>query len=413
MHTDLRMSIAAFLRERNEEIHQEIFNHIRNVVPDPVGDKSLEYTTGLDRAVAGGLTYSLLALEHEGIPPELIPAALVEQARRAARNGVNMETMLRRMVLAERIIKRFSAKAIQGVPPDILDDVLSALSSAVDHLMVVLADEYNQELLELGFSPEQRRIRVVQRLLVDEAVEPAELETLKYKFDDKWHVSIIATGATSRDSTPLRRMRLASELLHIMRDEQTVWVWLGNRQRYVSEMDAKQIASKMSLTLSVGLGEPGYGLEGWRLSHSQAQEAIPVARLKPRQALRYADVALLIPWLHDRHRAQSLVELYLSGLNAQGDGGETYRKTLRTYFATGYCIKTTAATLKVDRSTVRRRIKSIELAVGCPLPVRQAELDVAMRLDELNKAAQSVDAASKDSGATSGRSRAGGVSSPG
>jgi DNA-binding PucR family transcriptional regulator len=120
------------------------------------------------------------------------------------------------------------------------------------------------------------------------------------------------------------------------------------------------------------------------MTHRQAQEALLVALRRPQALTRFADVALLAPWLGDPARARSLVAIYLSPLDSLGDDGRELRQTLRAYFESGHNIEATAAKIERDRSTVRRRVRKIEKALGCPLDTRQAELEVAMRLEELH-----------------------------
>ena len=45
--------------------------------------------------------------------------------------------------------------------------------------------------------------------------------------------------------------------------------------------------------VSSAIGEPGKGLDGWRLTHRQAQAAMRIALRRPQRLTRYADVALL------------------------------------------------------------------------------------------------------------------------
>jgi DNA-binding PucR family transcriptional regulator len=82
-------------------------------------------------------------------------------------------------------------------------------------------------------------------------------------------------------------------------------------------------------------------------------------------------------------RARSLVAIYLAPLDGLRDSGHELRQTLRAYFAAGHNVEATAAALEVDRSTVRLRVRKIEQALGCPLATRQAEMEVAVRLEEL------------------------------
>jgi DNA-binding PucR family transcriptional regulator len=70
-------------------------------------------------------------------------------------------------------------------------------------------------------------------------------------------------------------------------------------------------------------------------------------------------------------------------LEAERDGGEVLRETLRTHLGTGGNISSSAAALGVDRRTVTRRIRTIEEKLGHSLPDRAAEVEVALRLWEL------------------------------
>ena len=107
-----------------------------------------------------------------------------------------------------------------------------------------------------------------------------------------------------------------------------------------------------------------------------------VATRRPRSLTRYADVSLLAAVLRDRELASSLVEVHLSPLDGQKDS-EASRQTLRAYFAAGCNAATAAAALRVDRHTVERRLHTIETRLGCLLQSCRAELEVALRLEEL------------------------------
>jgi DNA-binding PucR family transcriptional regulator len=136
--------------------------------------------------------------------------------------------------------------------------------------------------------------------------------------------------------------------------------------------------------LALSVGEPGSGQEGWRLSHRQAASALPVARQRTGQAVRYADVPLLAAMLSDEVLATSLQRLYLAPLASERDGGETARETLRAYFDSGRNISSAAAALSVHRHTVRARLRAVEETLGTTLETCATELDAALRFEELN-----------------------------
>ena len=97
--------------------------------------------------------------------------------------------------------------------------------------------------------------------------------------------------------------------------------------------------------------------------------------------------------LRDRDLASSLYEIHLSPLDCDGAGGAVWRTTLRAYFAAGCNAATAASALGVDRRTVARRLQAIETRLGRRLHTCHAELEVALRLQELGEPA----AASGDS----------------
>src|ERR1019366_2130810 len=134
---------------------------------------------------------------------------------------------------------------------------------------------------------------------------------------------------------------------------------------------------------SLAIGEASVGIDGWRLTHRQAQAAMLVALRRPQRITWYSDVALLAAVLRDQELARSLVEVHLSPLEDQKDGGAVARRTLRAYFAAGCNAATAAAALGVNRHTVERRLHTVEEKLGRLLHTCHAELEVALRLDEL------------------------------
>jgi DNA-binding PucR family transcriptional regulator len=124
------------------------------------------------------------------------------------------------------------------------------------------------------------------------------------------------------------------------------------------------------------------GIDGWRLTHRQAQAALLVAQRRPQMLTRYADVSLIAAVLSDRELERSLVAVHLAPLDGQKDSVVS-RETLRAYFAAGCNAATAAAALRVDRHTVERRLHAIETRLGRLLNTCRAELEVALRVEEL------------------------------
>jgi sugar diacid utilization regulator len=120
------------------------------------------------------------------------------------------------------------------------------------------------------------------------------------------------------------------------------------------------------------------------LTHREAEAALLVARHRPpRRLTRYLDVALDATALQDEALADSLIERYLSPLDDMSIGGQAARRTLRALFEAEHNVSSAAHPLKVHRSTVHRWREEIERRLGYRLHEHQAEIEVALRIEDL------------------------------
>lgn len=133
----------------------------------------------------------------------------------------------------------------------------------------------------------------------------------------------------------------------------------------------------------MGIGEPANAFPGWGRTHRQAKIVLPVAIHRSKPVVRYADVALLATTAGDDLLLDSFREIYLDPLTATRDGGQALRDALRAYFSQGRQISSAAKVLGVKRHTLRRRLDSVEELLGRTLDNCAAELELALRLEEL------------------------------
>jgi hypothetical protein len=381
---DARVELVARVRIRFAELEEAIFARIRDVDSGLAGDEDPEYVLGLRAAIAAAIDHGLSGIELGEDGTRSIPPEAVAQARRAARAGVSVDTVLRRYVLGSTLLGDFLMQeadnedfAGQGV---VLREMLSAQAAVLDHLMTAITSEYMRELDLSGRSPERRRAELVQRLLAGGRGEAAELG---YELAG-WHLGAIASGATAAATLSHIAVELGCQLLSVARGEDTIWGWLGGQRAVTTREIERALCDRSSSEISLAVGEPGRGVEGWRLTHRQAQAALRVALHSPRRLTLYADVALLASVLSDDVLAGSLVDIYLSPLGDPGNGGAVLRKTLRAYFASERNASSAASALGVTRHTVENRLRAIEERLGQRLRTRQAELEVALRLEALD-----------------------------
>jgi PucR C-terminal helix-turn-helix domain len=379
------------LRKRQPEIEAAIFAHVR-AVSGLAGIEDAEYQAGLVATIVAVVDYSFTCIEQGEECSEPIPPAAIAQARRSARNGVSLDTVVLRYIAGHRLLGEFVMEEVDhsGLASNgyILRLLRTTQEAVLERLAAAIASEYRQEHERVGRSAGQRRRERVQRLL---AGEPVDADKLDYELD-AWHLGMIATGAGAEKAIRGLADHLGCQLLSIVCGDATVWAWFGGRRRIAVTDVEHMLSSNGAASVSLTIGEPGHGVNGWRLTHLQAQEALWVAMRSRQRVTRYADVLLVAPLLRNEVPARSLEEIFLAPLDSPRNGGQVLRQTLRALFATGHNIKAAAAMLEVDRGTVRNRRRTIEQRLGRPLHRCQAELEVALRLEQLHEPHSTLDA---------------------
>jgi hypothetical protein len=294
---------------------------------------------------------------------------------------MSLDTLLRLCIAAQQQLVEFVVDEADDLPPGGLRHVLRLLNLALDHVMALFTDEYRRESRRIEDSSGRRHAELVYSLLSGAPMEASELD---YALET-WHLGIIASGPGAGEA--LRRVRLSVgfQVLSVLRDRETVWAWLGSpRPLGAADLEHAWSPGELART-SLALGEPGHGVEGWRLTHRQAHAAQWVALQRPGELTRYADELLLVAALKDEVLANSLRETYLSPLKARGECNGLAATTLRAYFTSGCNAATAAAALRVDRHTVQRRLQRIEERLARSIHDCRAELEVALRLEEFSR----------------------------
>lgn len=375
----IQSELVVRLRERSSEIEEAVFARVR-ALADPTGEEDPDYTAGLRTTIDEVLDFFLAHIEKGEEWSEPIPSTAAAQARRSARSGVRLDTVLRRYAAGDRLLGEFIMDEADRFPSGALRKVMRAQGPPVDRLMAAVAAEYTDELARMRRSPAQRFAERVQRLVAGES--PADVGDLEYAFDG-WHLGMIVKGVKAEEALRSVATMLDCQVLAVPRANGLVWAWFGAREQLSVPDLERVLAERASADISVAVGEPRKGVEGWRLTHHEARAALEVMLRKPQRLTRASDVVLLAAVLRDDLLAKSLFETYLAPLEGHGDSGAVLRETLRAYFSAGLNAATAAAALGVDRHTVQRRLRKVEEALGRLLPDCHTELVVALSLEEL------------------------------
>ena len=219
----------------------------------------------------------------------------------------------------------------------------------------------------------------MQSLLAGAVTDPVGLAELEYEIYGAWHLGLIVTGAGTAEFLRRLKQRHVGELLSAALDANT-YVWLGAQRRFT----AGDLEHSPDLGLAVAVGEPAQGLEGWRLTHYQARDAMRIALRRPDHLARYEENRLLAATVANSTLVASLEQRYLAPLRSRRDGGASLRQTLRTYIGSECNATSAAHALNVGRRAVNSRIRTAEILIGCSFRECIAELDVALRLQALD-----------------------------
>jgi PucR C-terminal helix-turn-helix domain/GGDEF-like domain len=378
----LQAKLGERLSRRRPEIERATLDRIYGVA-DPMEEGDAEYVAGLRATVSAVLGYAIAALEQAGsykLPSP--PPELAAQARYAARNGVSLDTVLRRYFAGYALLCDFiveETEACGSVATPELQRVLRIEAALLDRLVIAVTSDYSREIEERQpSSSEQRRLERVKDLLAGELIDAAELE---YELSG-WHLGAIACGPGAREALHDLAAALDRKLLAVRPDGEKVWAWLGGRHKIGAREALACIPSDWPSPVILVLGEAAHGIDGWRLTHRQALAALPIAIRGPGSIIRFGDVALLASVLRDEALVTSFRDLYLSPLLQETDG-EILCETLRAYFASERNVSSTAAALKITRPTVRSRLRRVEEKLGRALSGCAPELETALRLLDL------------------------------
>jgi len=315
-----------------------------------------------------------------------VPAVLLTQARLAARNGVSFEIVARRYAAGYTRLGELLLGEIEGgglYREAGVKSLFQTQGVLLDGLIAAVGAEYEHELARPA-TAELRQAELIRRLLAGEALDTSQL---RYEFG-AFHIGTLARGPGARNAIKGLAKALHCVALVVSNGDGAIWAWLGRRERHDVDQLSHLVASRWPSQTSLAIGEPGHGITGWRRTHQQASAAFVVALRKPGSLIRYADSEFLCSAMRDRLLGDSLRENYLEPLANERDGGATLRETLRAYFAAERNGASAAIALKVTRQTVKSRLETIEERIGRPVKACGAELETALRLDELKPGAR-------------------------
>ena len=383
----------ALLAERAGTVTEKAVEAVAADVPELVGpDPRLRELLSL--VIAANLD-NLGASVAYRIPTEtpFEPPAAVEHARLLAQRGIPAISMLRGYQVVQRSLTGPVIEAVERFIED-RDELVMALQVVMAYLFMQI-DGASQAAMRThaaardvwlrgrGAGLSKRLDAVLDRTVTD--VQIAE-RALNYVVSGS-HVALIAwldDPERPLDMAEAERrvaaMRGVRDSLLVPRDERTLYGWLHVADG--DHMDEWMSGVTDLEDARVAFGELAAGIEGFRLSHMQAQSAgavIAASRKRGKNmTVRYRDVAAL-SFLVDRPaESKGWSEAILGDLAGTGEERERLRETLRVFLEEGENAVAAGQRLFVHRNTVKYRVdRALSLLPG---PIGRHRLEVALAL---------------------------------
>ena len=333
--------------------------------------------------MAEALDYGIGAIEHGQDWNAPAPIAAIGQARRAARTGVRLETVLRRYTAGDRELAIYVVEEAHGLPHKLRQEIERTQSMSVDRLIEAVASEYRSELDRIERSPATPLEERIRRLLDGDLTVDLEPD---YDLGSR-HVGVIARGTTAESAIRRAAKELDSRLLVARGISPNPSAWLS-RSGGLDVGEIERVIAALTTTASFAFGESRSGVEGWRLTHFEARMAFEAMRHGGGglSIARARDVLLQAAVLRDQVLTQALLTTYMKPLDGDGDGdenGENLRQTLRAYLSTGLQASAAAELLPVHRKTVESRLREIESRLGQRIEDCHAQIAVALEVEGL------------------------------
>jgi hypothetical protein len=390
--------VAAAVGGHVLDVTHDIWQLVTSDIPELRGDDIVEKL--LDASIEENVATLLHVFEH-GSPPDDIgaPAAAVEYARRLAQRGVPIIALIRAYRVGHG---RFLSRCIDELGARSQD---ASLTAAVTSRMADVSFRYIDRVSEEVISAYQHerdnwlltqtavRAARVRVLLGGQPIDIDATESaLGYRLRQR-HIGLIAwVTDTPRDSEGLTRLdQLASAAARVLgspgrplfvpRDETLAWIWLSASGDMVVSGEALAKAfDNGDSSVRIVAGEPGYGLDGFRLTHQQAVRTQDLAlAAKPGSRLTtFANVGAVALICADMSAARSWVWGMLADLALDDEPHARLRETLQVFLSTG-SYTTTAERLVLHKNSVQYRIRKAEDALGGPISDRGADLELALR----------------------------------
>ena len=391
--------VAANLEPRIAEVIADIRNLIQRDIPKLDSDPAL--ASLLDASVEENVVTVVHMLRHGIVTTHAeAPTAALEYARRLAERGIPATTLVRAYRVGQaRFLRHCIDELLCQTPGDHVEGVCTQWM--VEHVSDTL-DRVIEQVIAAYEGARERWVRNrsvvltmrVRSLLAGDKVDVEAAEAaLGYRLRQRHLGVVLWVDSPGSDHDPLERLgRVASALavaagsrqapLFVPCDDTSAWAWLAITPGAVLKRDESHaMIIERQLPVSMALGEPALGVEGFCRTHQQALRAQSVALAAGTHHVPvtyFVDVAPVAMMCADIESTREWIVETLGALAIDSERNMRLRETARVFLQNGGSYTSTADQLFLHRNTAQYRVQKAEELRGRPL--REGRLDVELAL---------------------------------
>ncbi len=379
--------------------------HIHERIPELNGYADEQALFSTTEASCTANTQQILTMLGTGAQPEtlLVPEPALEYATSLVHRRTPLATLLRSYRLGHGyFLNVASARLRAGIDDEgtLVRSLEAASNFTFEYIDVIsdrLVEAYHVERDRWVRTAAAVRAETVRNIIDGDGVnERAASSRLGYELR-RSHVALILSGgeggAGSADNvTSLEREAIdaaahlgCSDPLLVPAGSRMLWAWCGTFKPPSAAQMAALEACIPAGGVRMAVGRPGYGIDGFRISHQEAHHAarfweIGAASAGGTTAYRTVEVVSLLA--ADLERARRFVLMELGPLAEQSEAAARMRTTLLGFLAHGSSHVRAAQALHMHQNTVYNRVRRAEELIGGSVTERRVELQTALMLAE-------------------------------
>jgi DNA-binding PucR family transcriptional regulator len=373
--------VASRLSGQTVALSSTLRQSLEDQIPELRGDAALVELLGT--SVEGNVGTVLHALRYD-IAVERVeaPTAALEYARRLAQRGVPVNALVRAYRLGQRQINEvvFAELRVIDIPEAMRVEVIEAITGTLfeyidwmSQQVVAVYEDERERWLENQNS--LRGLRVREVLTANKTIDmDAAITSIRYPL--RWHHLALVMwypdpGAEGDELARLQKfLRELGEAagadgnpLFVAADRSCGWGWLPYRAVVADAVEkVRQFTLARPNSPSVAIGTMAGGVDGFRRSHREAEEARGVAIVSARSSTATV-IAASDPGLSvvarlggDVADTRGWVASVLGDLATDNENDARLRETLRLFLGCGSSYKVAADELSMHFNSVKYRV---------------------------------------------------------